>query len=142
VLREWQIYVPRVPGLDGRALLFVTGLPSADGRATLFLVAERPNGVPLPAKLRSGDTIPQDGPTAWLRSLAETAPKKGDLASNYLVHAFPLTIKSRIVQPVPDGMSFEYNAVNYEIKVTGKNRIGALTDGAITLVLYSAPAHR
>jgi hypothetical protein len=142
VLREWQVYIPRVPGLDGRALLFVTGLPSADGRATLFLVAERPNGVPLPLKLRSGDTIPQEGQTAWLRSLADTAPKKGDPASNYLVHAFPLTIKSRIVQPVPEGMSFEYNAVKYEIKVTGKNRIGALTDGAITVVLYPAPAHR
>ena len=52
VLREWQIYILRGPGFDGRALLFVSGLPSADGRANLFVVAERPGGAPLPLKLR------------------------------------------------------------------------------------------
>ena len=132
VLREWQTYILTGPGFDGHALLFVTGLPSTDGHATLCLVAERPGGDKLPSKLRNGDPVPQD-----LRSLAvaETSP-------NYLVRAFPLTLKGRIVQPLPEGTSFAYNSVNYEIKVTGKNRIGQLTDGAITVVLYPAPAHR
>jgi hypothetical protein len=79
-----------------------------------------------------------------MRALAavETSQKRADPAPDYLAHAFPLTLKSRIVQPLPDGTSFAYNSVNYEIKVTGKNRIGALTDGAITVVLYPAPARR
>jgi hypothetical protein len=98
----------------------------------LCLVAERPGGDKLPSKLRNGDPVPQE-----LRSLAvaETSP-------NYLVHAFPLTLKGRIVQPLPEGTNFAYNSVKYEIKVTGKNRIGQSTDGAITVVLYPAPAHR
>jgi hypothetical protein len=102
-------------------------------------VAERPGGAPLPFRLRDGDPVPQE-----MRSLAipESSPKKVDPAPTYLVHAFPLTLKSRIVQPVPDGMTFEYNSVRYEIKVTGKNRIGQLTDGAITVVLYAAGAHQ
>jgi energy-coupling factor transporter ATP-binding protein EcfA2 len=139
VLREWQIYILRGPGFDGRALLFVTGLPSADGRANLFVVAARPGGAPLPSQLRNGDPVPQE-----MRALAvsESSPNKGDPAPNYLVHAFPLTLKSRVVQAVPDGMTFEYNSARYEIKVTGKNRIGQLTDGAITVVLYPAAAHQ
>jgi hypothetical protein len=139
VLREWQVYILRGPGFDGRALLFVTGLPSAEGLATLCVVAERPGGAKLPPRLQTGDSVPQE-----MRALAvaETSQKRADPPPDYLAHAFPLTLKSRIVQPLPDGTGFAYNSVNYEIKVTGKNRIGALTDGAITVVLYPAPTRR
>jgi hypothetical protein len=137
VLREWQIYALRGPGFDGHALLFVNGLPLLDGRATLFMVAERPGGDSLPLKL------PQDAQGTWMRSLAEleTSSKKGR-TTNYLVHTFPLTLKGRIVHPVPDGTSFDYNSLKYEIKVTGKTRVGEVTDDAITVVLYPAPARR
>ena len=84
------------------------------------------------------------GKRLLLRTLAsklaqESSARKGDVASKYQVVAFPLTLKNRVVQPEPGGMSFEFNSVKYEIKVTGKNRTGKSADDAITVVLYPAP---
>ena len=137
VLREWQAYQLRGLGFDGHAMLFITGLPSNDGAATLFAVAERPGGPALPIKADSKIRFSGDPALAL-----EAFTKKGGLSSDFEVHSFPLAIKGRIVQPLSDGTGFDYNSVHYAIKVTGKTRIGLLTDGGVTVVLYPTTARR
>jgi hypothetical protein len=133
LLREWQAHQLHNLGFDGHVMLFITSLPSNDGAATLFVVAERPGGPPLPTKPPpSGDAVP----------VLESLTRKGPTSTGYEVHSFPLTIKGRMVQPLPQSAGFDYNSVHYAIKVTGKNRIGLLTDGAVTVVLYPTTARR
>ncbi len=137
VLREWQAHQLLGLGFNGRAMLFITGLPSNDGAATLFAVAERPGGALLPIKAESTLRLTGDpGPAL------EALIKRGGLSSSFDVHSFPLAIKGRIVQPLSDGTGFDYDSVHFAIKVTGKTRIGLLTDGGITVVLYPTTARR
>ena len=137
VLREWQAQLLHSLGFDGHAMLFITGLPSNDGAATLVAVAERPGGPALPIKADSKLRFSGDPALAL-----EAFTRKGGLSSDFEIHSFPLAIKGRIVQPLSDGTGFDYESVHYAIKVTGKTRIGLLTDGAVTVVLYPTTARR
>jgi hypothetical protein len=137
VLREWQPQQLHSLGFEGHVMLFITSLPSNDGAATLFAVAERPGGDLLPIKTDSRVQLSGD-PALALEALT----KKGGLSSAFEVRSFPLAIKGRIVQPLPDAAGFDYDSVHYAIKVTGKTRIGLLTDGAVTVVLYPTTARR
>ncbi len=137
VLREWQAQQLHGLGFDGHAMIFISGLPSLDGRADLFVVAERPGGPALPIKPDSKVRFSGDPALAL-----EAFTKRGGVSSGFEVHSFPLAIKGRIVQPVSDGTGFDYDSVHYAIKVTGKTRIGLLTDGAVTVVVYPTTARR
>jgi hypothetical protein len=142
VLSAWQAYLLRGRGFNSRAMIFVPAIPTADdARAVFCVIAERPGGEPLPLRLQNGAALQDTLLRAVASRLAQKgSAKKGDITSKYQVVSFPLTIKNRVVQPEPGGMSFEFNSVKYEIRVTGKNRTGKSADDAITVVLYPAPA--
>lgn len=145
VLSEFRPYLLR-GDFGGRAMLYMTKLPVLDGRASLYVMAQRPGGAPFPVNPNGGAHPTVETQDAWLTQFAATlasefSAKKNTLPAKYLVREFPLTLKSRVLQPLPAGTGFEFNSVKYEIKVTGKNTLGSFTDGGITVIVHRAPAH-